>query len=1026
MRGNDHAKPEVTAGPDVHSTPVSRTPDPGLAEEAARIAAEILRTEGSSDPFAASVRATRMPMIITDPRLADNPVVFANDASCRLTGYAREEIVGRNCRFLQGPRTDRDAVAQLRAAVRAGRPIEIDLYNYRKNGEPFWNRLMMAPVHDEAGRLTHFFASQVDVTLEHQVVAGLESRNAALLAELADRLRAQEESEARLRFATNAGRLGVWELDLVSGALSASPIWRESFGYDPAHRVTSQTIIGAVHADDRDRVAASFQRALAEGEAFAEEFGVVRPDGSVGWLDLRAQVVRAPDGRPLRMAGTSVDITARHAAERRLELSEAHLRLATEAAEIGTWDLDVRTNVLTWSDRTKAMFGFAPDAACTMAEFYEGVHPGERDAVAAAFAAAIDPARRTAYDVEYRTVGHDDGVIRWVAAKGRALFEDGRCTRAMGTAIDITQRKSVQAAQTMLLGLTERMRMATDPLSIVAEALEALGRHLRVDRAGYGQVQDDGETILIGTGYADLLPPVAGLYPLEVFGPLNLARQRAGLPVVINDTADPAQADVDWQASGVGAVVSVPLIRGGVLRATLFINTAIPRDWTRREVGLVQDVAVLIWDTVERVRAEESLRELNATLEARVEMRTAELRQAEEALRQAQKMEAVGQLTGGIAHDFNNLLTGIVGSLELLQKRVAAGRTGELDRYIDMAVTSANRAASLTHRLLAFSRRQPIDPRPVEVNRLLLGMEDLLRRTLGPAIALQIAPAADLWATVCDPNQLESAILNLAINARDAMGGPEAAGIPAGAHAPDGWRLSIATGNVALDEAYARAHAGEVEPGQYVVISVTDTGSGMTPEVIERAFEPFFTTKPVGQGTGLGLSMLYGFIKQSRGHVRILSEPGRGTTFRLYLPRGGRRAEDLEDLPAATVPQRAGAGERVLVVEDEPAVRAVIMETLQDMGFAAIAATDGPAALHIVRGGAGLDLMIADLGLPGMNGREVADAARALRPGLKVLFITGFGTAPPSAAPLEAGMQIMAKPFTMLALASKLRVMLAP
>jgi PAS domain S-box-containing protein len=884
--------PQPAAGlpPGLDPGPPSGLP-PGLGEEAARIAAEIQRTEGSSDPFAAAVRATRMPMIITDPRLADNPVVFANDAFCRLTGYSREEIVGRNCRFLQGPQTDPDARAQIRAAVRAGRPISIDLYNYRKDGEPFWNRLMMAPVHDRAGSLTHFFASQVDVTLERQAVARLETRNAALLAELAERLRAQEESEARLRFATNAGRLGVWELDLVTGELSASPIWRESFGYDPAAPVTSQTVIGAVHEDDRDRVAAAFQRALSEGEAFAEAFGVVRPDGSVGWLDLRAQVVRGADGRPLRMAGTSVDITARHAAERRLELSEAHLRLATEAAEIGTWDLDVHTGVLTWSDRTKAMFGFAPDAACTMDDFNAGLHKEDRDAVTAAFAAATDPARRTAYDVEYRTVGHQDGIVRWVAAKGRALFVDGRCTRAMGTAIDITQRKSVQAAQTMLLALTERMRMATDPLAIVAEALEALGRHLGINRAGYGQVQDDGETILLSTGYADLLPPVAGLYPLEAFGPANLARQRAGLPVVIRDTgADPVQAEVDWRGAGIGAVVSVPLIRGGVFRAALFVNTAGPRDWTGGEVGLVQDVASLIWDTVERVRAEEALRELNATLEARVEMRTAELRQAEEALRQAQKMEAVGQLTGGIAHDFNNLLTGIVGALELLQKRVAAGRTGDLDRYVDMAVNSANRAASLTQRLLAFSRRQPLDPRPVKVNRLLMGMEELLRRTVGPAIALEIVPAPDLWVTVCDPNQLESAILNLAINARDAMGGRDAAQIPAGSKMAKGWRLRIATGNVTLDAAYAQAQGGEVEPGQYVVISVSDTGTGMTPEVIGRAFEPFFTTKPVGQGTGLGLSMLYGFVKQSRGHVRIVSEPGLGTTFRLYLPRGGRRA----------------------------------------------------------------------------------------------------------------------------------------
>ncbi len=994
--------------------------EPPAMDEAARISAEIARHEPGTDPFAATVRATRMPMIITDPRLDDNPVVFANDAFCRLTGYDRDEIVGRNCRFLQGSQTNPDAVAQIHAAVAEGRAIEIEIRNHRKNGEAFWNRLLIAPVHDAQGRLTYFYASQMDVTLERERLAGLEHRNAALVAELAERLRAQEESETRLRFATTAGRLGVWELDLVSGELAASPIWRESFGHDPAQKVTSQTVLGSVHPEDRDRVAAAFQHALAEGHTFAEEFGVVRPDGSIGWLDLRAQVVRAPDGTPLRMAGTSVDITARHAAERRLELSEAHLRLATDAAEIGTWDLDMRADVLTWSDRTKAMFGFAPQAQCSMADFYAGLHPDDLAAVGAAFAAAIDPDRRTSYDVEYRTIGHDDGVVRWVAAKGRALFEDGRCTRAMGTAIDITQRKSVQAAQSMLLALTERMRMASDPLAIVSDALEALGRHLGVQRAGYGQVQDDGQTIMLGTGYAELLPPLSGAYPLEVFGPENIARQRAGHTAVLCDTArDPSQTGCDWAASGVGALISVPLIRGGAFRASLFVNTGEPRQWLPREVRLVEDVAALIWDTVERVRAEEALRQLNATLEARVEARTAELRQAEEALRQAQKMEAVGQLTGGIAHDFNNLLTGIVGSLELLQRRVADGRTGDLARYAEMATTSANRAAALTQRLLAFSRRQPIDPRPVEVDRLLMGMEDLLRRTLGPAIALEFKPGEGVWTTVCDPNQLESAILNLAINARDAMSGPRGAEAPA----QHDWRLSIATGNVELDPDYARAQGGEVEPGQYVVVSVADNGCGMTPEVIERAFEPFFTTKPVGQGTGLGLSMLYGFIRQSRGHVRIFSEVGRGTTFRLYLPRGGRRAEDVAAVARALAPSRVGAGERVLVVEDEPAVRALIIETLTDLGFSALQAQDGPAALHIVRGGEKLDLLIADYGLPGMNGREVADAVRALRPGLKVLFITGYDR---TGGALEAGMQMLAKPFTMQALASKLRVMLAP
>jgi PAS domain S-box-containing protein len=1024
----------------------------GGPDEAARIGAEIVRAEGGTDPFAASVRATRMPMIITDPRQPDNPVVFANNAFCRLTGYSRDEILGRNCRFLQGPQTDPATVQRIRAAISGGQPLEIDIRNHRKDGEPFWNRLLMAPVRDETGAIAYYFASQVDVTLERERLAGLEHRNAALVAELADRLRSQEESEARLRFATRAGRLGIWELDLVTGVLTASAICRQNFGRDADVPLGVHDLAGAVHPDDLDRVTAVYQEAIANGSDFAVQYGVNRPDGSVGWVDLRAQVVRGADGAPQRMAGTSLDITDRHAAEARLALSEAHLRLATEAAEVGTWDLDMSSQVLTWSDRTRAMFGFPPDAVCTMADFYAALHPDDFAATYAAFAAAVNPAIRAPYDVEYRTVGRYDGVVRWVAAKGRGLFDDGTCTRAMGTAINITRRKLAQARQSVLLTLTERLRTMTDPRSITQEALDVLGRHLGAARVGYGQVQEDGAHIVLDTGYADGLPPLAGRFRLDDFGPGNIERQRSGKVLVLHDAAaDPGQVGVDWKGVGVGAVVSVPLVRNGRLRASLFVNQAGAREWLPEDVGLIEDVAALIWDAVERARAEEALRDLNATLEARVEERTAELRQAEEALRQAQKMEAVGQLTGGIAHDFNNLLTGIVGSLELLQRRVAEGRVADLQRYATMAVTSANRAAALTQRLLAFARRQPLDPKPVEVNRLVASMEDLLRRTLGPQVALEMVTAGGLWPALCDPNQLESAILNLAINARDAMrgGGPGGNGFGLGGPAAgadvsgetyarpgggsrnsgvvgaEGGRLTIETANVELDEAYCRAQGGEVSPGQYVAVSVTDTGTGMPQEVIDRVFEPFFTTKPLGQGTGLGLSMLYGFIKQSNGHVRIYSEVGQGTTFHVYLPRSGAEAAGVSaDGAFAAENERGSAGERVLVVEDEPSVRMLITETLHELGYVALEAVDGPSGLKIVQSGVPVDLMITDVGLPGLNGRQVADAARALRPDLKVLFITGFaGNAAIGHGMLEPGMQILTKPFSMDALAAKLRSM---
>jgi PAS domain S-box-containing protein len=382
-------------------------------------------------------------------------------------------------------------------------------------------------------------------------------------------------------------------------------------------------------------------------------------------------------------------------------------------------------------------------------------------------------------------------------------------------------------------------------------------------------------------------------------------------------------------------------------------------------------------------------------------------RLAEDALRQSQKMEAVGQLTGGIAHDFNNLLQGITGSLDLVQKRIAQGRVSEVERFITGAMTSANRAAALTHRLLAFSRRQPLDPRPVRANPLLASMEDLLRRTMGERIELELVLAGGLWLTHCDPNQLENAVLNLAINARDAM--------------PDGGRLTIETGHAHLDVAYT-AKRRDVRPGQYVCISVTDTGTGMSADTIAKAFEPFFTTKPIGQGTGLGLSMIYGFARQSEGYAKIYSEIGKGTTFKLYLPRHRGTAEDEEAASELTLHHVANPGETVLVVEDEPVVRSLIVEVLSDLGYNALETADGPSGLEILRSKLRIDLLVTDIGLPGLNGRQLAEAGRALRPNLNVLFMTGYAeNAALASGFLEPGMSMITKPFAMEILATKIR-----
>lgn len=442
---------------------------------------------------------------------------------------------------------------------------------------------------------------------------------------------------------------------------------------------------------------------------------------------------------------------------------------------------------------------------------------------------------------------------------------------------------------------------------------------------------------------------------------------------------------------------------------------------TNRELAETNRGVVALYAELENQAAK--LRDAGAYLERQVAARTGELAQAndrlraeaierermESDLRQSQKMEAVGQLTGGIAHDFNNLLTGIVGSLDLMRSRLAKGQTNNLQRYMEAATSSANRAAALTHRLLAFARRQPLDPKSIDANLLLNGMTDLLRRTISEAIELRVVNADDLWLTLCDPHQLENAILNLAINARDAM--------------PNGGTLTIDTLNHVDSEGIGSAMDG---PGiDFVCVRVTDTGTGMPPDVIARAFDPFFTTKPMGQGTGLGLSMIYGFARQSKGHARIASEVGKGTSVSLFLPRYDGQILDAAPAVSQVAEACAGTGEMVLVVEDEAVVRDMIVEILADQGYRTLQAEDGLRGLDVLNSSEHIDLLITDVGLPGLNGRQMADQARLSRPGLPVLLMTGYAENLASAAGmLDRGMTMITKPFTMDVVAERVRKLL--
>jgi signal transduction histidine kinase len=471
----------------------------------------------------------------------------------------------------------------------------------------------------------------------------------------------------------------------------------------------------------------------------------------------------------------------------------------------------------------------------------------------------------------------------------------------------------------------------------------------------------------------------------------------------------------------VRSYLAIPVVsRSGEVIGGLFFGHSEPGVFTQRDERIVTGIAAQTAIAIDNARlyeasqrevaarrhAEQELQRINETLEERVAEEVKNRQLIEDALRQAQKMEAIGQLTGGIAHDFNNLLTVIMGNIETMHRRLPTEH--EFQRLIAAALRGAFRGAELTQRLLVFARRQPLAPELVSPNKLVTGMSDLLRRALGEAVAIETVLAGGLWNIFADANQLENALINLAVNARDAM--------------PNGGKLTIETANCYLDDAYCSMHA-DLSPGQYVGLFVTDAGSGMPEDVVEKAFEPFFTTKETGQGTGLGLSQVYGFVKQSGGHVKIYSEVGQGTCVKLYLPRHRGDEALLELSSEPFIAPRARQGETVLVVEDDPDVRTYTVEMVSDLGYQVISAADGMAALRVLDAHPELRLLFTDVGLPGgMNGRQLADEAILRRPGIKVLFTTGYArNAIVHHGRLDPGVEVIFKPFTYSDLATKLR-----
>ncbi len=834
--------------------------------------------------------------------------------------------------------------------------------------EDAWFDLSYSPVCDELGAITGILVLVVETTAQVRLTTQLEAEKEVVRRTNLEL--AAEGTTLRALFQQAPGFMCI-----LRGPDHMFEIVNDAYSQLIGHR----DVIGLAVRDALPEIEAEGQAflglldgAYSTGKAITGRqmpLKVQRQSGSpleTCYLDFVYQPITDAAGRVTGLFVQGSDVTEAKLATDALRASEERMQsILSNAQIIGLWDWDVQRDLVRADERFAKLYGIDPAVAAAgvpVATFLNRVHVEDRTRMVRAAVHAAET--NGLFASEYRLL-RDDGAVRHLLTRGRCTCDAaGRPVHFLGVTIDITEQRHAE----------ERLRMAQ-----------------RAGWVGTFELDLAAQTLTVSEEFCRLWGvPVQAVAPLGLFTAMVHAAdlERVG--------ATHLRAPRD----------AAPYVEYRITRAdTGAVHWMARRGEPRPETGgEATHLVGVVYDVTDRKRLEGELLDLNETLEARVAERTAELQAAEETLRQSQKMEVVGQLTGGIAHDFNNMLQAIGGALELMQRRVEQGRTAEAARYVDAARTTVDRAAALTNRLLAFARRQALQPKLVEPNALVEGMAELIRRTVGPSVEVLLRPADGIWTVLCDPGQLENVLLNLAVNARDAM--------------PDGGRLTISTTDVQLTARQLRGQ-DDAKPGGYVEVAVADTGTGMTAAVLARAFEPFFTTKPLGQGTGLGLSQLYGFVRQSGGIVKLESSPGQGTTVRLYLPRHlGPAKPDTSGAEPALAATETFSG-TVLVVEDEAEVRTMVAETLRELGCHVIEAHDGPSGLRVLHSREHVDLLVTDVGLPGLNGRQLADAARERRPNLPVLLITGYAGAALTDWQLAPGMEVVSKPFKLDTLAAR-------